>query len=105
MQPTLVILRPPTALLPRVTNPSECGLHLVRADSVAVVLDVHRRDGVRGAVTLQTDGHDRRLRVNGVPNQLHDGPDRVCFVGKPRHEVVACLEHQVGHVGDSREEG
>jgi len=72
---------------------------------VAIVLDVHRRDGVRGAVTLQTDGHARRLRVDGVPNELHYGPDQVCFVGKPCHEVVACLEDQVGHVGDSRDEG
>ena len=72
---------------------------------MAIVLDVHRRDGVRGAVTLQTDGHARRLSVDGVPNELHYGPDRVYFVGKPGHEVVACLEHQVGHAGDSRDDG
>lgn len=96
VQLTLAVLRALAHLLPGIADAPEGLLNLFRSDAVAIVDDLRGDDRLR-RVALQHHDDVGSFSVNGIPDELDDGPNRVTLVGQPTDQVVARREHHLRH--------
>jgi len=65
------------AHLPRIADTPECAGNFIDADTVTVIFDVQREDAAEFFFSLESDSDGPSLRVDGIPDQLDDRPERV----------------------------